>query len=402
MSPLLQVRASTSVAPACQRITVSPDYQRDHLVWCTWTPSSGVPQMAVSSSSGRSWRLAAMTGLSYTPQAFHTLSRVIPSPRFAQDHAAYVYAFGGGLQVTTDDGQTFQPVYPLGDDPSGGQGGALGIVNPYSQLTTTPVPVPALPAEHVYMTLPGDPSKANPSMRLDATMHAPQVIAGAPGSTVLFIVPPAVTSSSVPLALAYAPTASGGNGPLTVYSCTSDLACAQPLYTFAANLASPQVWVGPGPRTITVLFATTRQFWRSTDGGHTFALWRSANALVPGRYAGLPVLAVNPVRPNELFILEWSTDVAPALSLVRLHRSDNGGRTWHQVAYGEVARTGRMGDLPIQNATSGALFGLALLPDGRVLLSGNALVTRAGSQSAIDSVFCSLDGGLHWSALCPR
>jgi hypothetical protein len=175
------------------------------------------------------------------------------------------------------------------------------------------------------------------------------------------------------------------------------------LYTFPATEALPQVWLGPTANTITVLFANTRHFWHSTDGGHSFSLWRSANALAPGPYAGQPALAVNPARPKQLYLLEsGGSNKPPLMSMVRLYRSDNAGVSWHQVAYNELLTTGLRGNLPIGGVTRGGLFGVALLSDGRLILSGNATTLSHGSQTAADSVYCSMDGGVHWAALCPR
>jgi len=359
--------------------------------------------MAVSKDGAHSWRQVPMTGFSYTPHAFDAVSRVIPSPEFARDHAAYAFGFNGGLQVTTDDGQTFQPVLPMGGDESEGQGGALAAVNAYEQSTSTPLG--AVPDDHTYFTLPGDPSSGSPSMRLDATMRVPEPITGAPGPTVLFVVPPVMTASSTPLALAYQPSTAGHLGPLTVYSCTTDLTCAQPLYTFPTDQAAPEIWVGPAPKTVTVLFGTSRQFWRSTDGGHSFSPWRSANALYPGAHAGIPALAINPARPKELFLLESRGPISSApsvMSFVRLYRSDDGGSTWHQVAFDEVLKSGPKGNLPVFTTNRGGLYGFALLPDGRLLLSGGSMLTHNGSQTLAESIYCSLDGGTHWSPRCPK
>ena len=78
---------AAAYTPPCHRITVSPNYRSDHLVWCTWSTESGTAQMAVSKDGAHSWRQVPMTGFSYTPHAFNAVSRVIPSPEFAHDHA---------------------------------------------------------------------------------------------------------------------------------------------------------------------------------------------------------------------------------------------------------------------------------------------------------------------------
>jgi hypothetical protein len=119
-------------------------------------------------------------------------------------------------------------------------------------------------------------------------------------------------------------------------------------------------------------------------------------------------LAIDPLRPNTLYFRasrsftatgEWGRPRKPPVGLDLVARSTNSGRSWTVLARSDGRGAPR---LPF-NAPAGydwlAADERGLWSDGRRLLTLAAQEAPSGSVTQA-GVWCSSDGGAHWTRLC--
>jgi hypothetical protein len=397
---------SMSSPPACELVIVSPAYSHDHVLLCTYrTASNSEFEIGVSGDAGHSWRTPAMVGLVQPSDGTGTLTLTI-SPSFASDHMLFATT-ESGTYASSDLAESFTALDPL--IKSGVTGNPMAFVAPTRSVLSGPAPT---------VQLAFASTRTSGVYDVDARLHEP--VTGVPGRGALrFLVSPVAGSASVSLAFVDETDPLTADDTLAVYRCDTSLTCAERLFAFPSDLSFAQgtgrLQLTPDGRTIVVTLAgpMTRsgqavEVWRSTDGGRTFGRWSSLEKLLSPVIAasGQTVrigLAVSPTNPKRAYLrvqgarpprAGWSSSAPPAL---QLFRTDDGGATWRRVAYGlGVAQRGAKGTLPWVNPARGQDSAqLLMTSDGRLFAVG-------GDEHATSTTYCSLDGGVHWTAGCRR
>jgi photosystem II stability/assembly factor-like uncharacterized protein len=125
-----------------------------------------------------------------------------------------------------------------------------------------------------------------------------------------------------------------------------------------------------------------RGLWRSNDGGDTWQLVLSGENVT----TGAADVAIDPARPNRVFVAMWDTIREPDLRTYGgvgsgLFRSTDGGSTWTRLG----------GGLPAASASVGRI-GVAIAPSE----TNRVYATVITSLGAFEGFYTSLDGGDTW------
>jgi hypothetical protein len=391
--------------PACEIVLVSPEYRQDATVLCIYRTRSDADRLiGVSRDRGRTWRTPTMTGLTRPAGPAGTQLSAVLSPGFAIDHSLFVTT-GSGTFVSTDLGETFVLVDAL----------ATGAVdgNPVAFMKESPVW-----GDHIYihresvalLFIGGIPAL------VDVTDRVHQLVPGVPGrGASLFVVAPNFHTDTPGLAFAHVPTAgASAPGTLAVYGCDASFTCAEQRFVFPEGLEllhdALSVRLMLDGSYVVLLRSSvdySTHVWRSTDG-RTFVPWSAAERLVApvSRASGqLPEVSVapDPVLPKRAYLRvegyrslagPWAAGAPPAS---QIFRTDDGGATWHRIAFGRgLGQAGPRGTIPWVGLSRGSdRAHIQVAPDGRIFAVGDA-----GSVTL--TTFCSLDGGAHWTVGCPR
>jgi hypothetical protein len=409
LSAVLPAAGTTPPAPPpCETVHVSPDFAHDHTVVCVSRAGSTAPRiLGVSRDGGRSWHAPAMAGLVRPDGSSGIPLAASLSPAYSTDHDLFVTT-GSGTFVSTDLGENFAALDPLATG-----GGTDG--NPVPYVTTAPALLPGLPTgPRVFLAY----ASTRVSATVDVAARTHQPVPGVPGYGVLrFTVPPVWDGDAASgLAFVYeAEVAQTTAERLVAYRCDARLTCSQRLFSFPADVSLDpsvdRVTLLPDRRTIVAVLSSqsTRSLhvWRSTDGGVTFTPWQSIEALLGpvSTRSGMEArvgLGAAPGDSHRLYLRihggrgrnGWGGPPAE-----QVFRSDDGGTTWRRVAYGlGPGQPGRRGTLPWSlMAGGGDGAQLSIAPDGRLFTVGGQ-----GGGRLLFTTYCSLDGGLHWTAGCPR
>jgi hypothetical protein len=382
VAPAAPVALAAGPVHTCQSMAFSPDFVHDGTGFCVtlgYQPGSYAPDGTAvayrTTDRGRSWQRRASRGLD--PLLGAGIKQVLVSAAFASDHQVYVHVAGRGLLVSSDGGDSWLPIDPIGDS-------ATDHAN-YAVLAAGAA-MPLAFADEV-------PALVSPPL------HVP--VAGTPGTELQFF---GAEFGAVFAASLDAEDVNAARSRL--YRCDAALACPTALFTFPAGHEWQNGWVDPAYATNNTLYAVTTagtrlHVWRSTDGGRGFAAWRGLEAAIgTGTQAYRPTLSLS-VRPRSSTMFARLSfriqGAGPAPPGEQLLRSDDGGRSWRRVAYQlAYGQRGRRGTLPWDHP--GHAFGLPgtlqLLPDGR-------LMTVAEKFAEYEGVFCSADGGRSWKRTCP-
>lgn len=374
---------------------VSPAYVHDRMLVCVHPDPQGVRIVSVTTTAGRTWRDAAMSGLVRPAGPLGADLTATISPSFATDHALFATT-GSGTYVSTDLGATFRAVDTLTKP------GAIDNPVPFEgQASTLPVGTPRS-QPHVLLAYADSPLPAV----IDPATATRRSVVGVPGEGALrFVVTQSNGAADEVLAVVNDPDAVGGDHA-AVYRCDASLTCAQPLFSFPAGIrfgVASRMRVLPDRSLLATLADadSTPQVWRSTDGGVTFTAVRSVSAIIGAltRAGARPAVsfAVTAARPRRLYLrvestmppTGWKSGTPPAS---QLFRSDDDGTTWRLIAYGRrSSQPGKRGTLPWRLGP-GTARQVQVTPDGRLFADGSSEVTS--------TTWCSIDGGVHWSPGC--
>ena len=395
--------AHAAVAPpACDVILVSPAFAHDHALVCVHPDSQGTRVLAVTTTAGRTWRDAAMSGLVRPAGPLGAALTVTLSPAFANDHTLFATT-GSGTYASKDFGATFVPVDTLTK--------AGGTDNPVAFFATSSAVLPAGESgPRVLLAYADSPLPA----LIDPATDSRRPALGVPGLGALrFVAQPAAAQPAAAqpsladdlLAVVDVPD-SATDDHAAVYRCDAALTCAQPLFAFPPGIrfgTESRLTAMPDRSLLAVLADrhSNPQVWRSTDGGATFTPMRSVARVVAslGRGGAPPTVsfAATASHPHRVYLrveasmpsTGWKSDSPPAS---QLFRSDDSGVTWRLLAYGRsVFQPGARGTLPWRlGPANGHLIQLA--PDGRLFADG--------SSETVTTTWCSVDGGVRWTAGC--
>jgi hypothetical protein len=381
--------------PMCDVVLVSPAYQRDRTMVCVHPDSQAARVLAVSTNAGRTWRDPAMSGLVRPAGPSAIPMTVTFSPAFAEDRALFATT-GSGTYVSTNLGATFTPVDALTK--------AGAIDNPVAFVgRMTSLPVGADSGPRVLLAYAGQLAAL-----IDPAGGVRSPVVGVPGRGALrFVVFPSPSAPAGAVAVVNESDVPSGDHA-AVYRCDAALTCAEPLFAFPAGIRfglDSRLRLLPDRSLVALLVDGhgVPQVWRSTDGGATFTAWQSVHKLLPaGDGTAIPptlAFAATAARPRRVYLrvetsmpsTGWRPGAPPAS---QLFRTDDAGVTWHRVAYARtLGQPGPRGTLPWQLGP-GAGRQIQLTPDGRLLADGSA--------EALATTWCSLDGGLRWTAGCRR
>ncbi|MBV9369916.1 MAG: exo-alpha-sialidase [Frankiales bacterium] len=386
---------------------MSPAFGHDHALVCVHPDSQGTRVLAVTTTAGRTWRDAAMSGLVRPTGPLGAALTATLSPAFGSDHELFATT-GSGTYASTDFGATFTPVDTLT------KAGATD--NPVAFFaTSSAVPLAGGSGQHVLLAYAASPLPA----LIDPATDSRRPALGVPGLGALrFVAQPAAGQSSAGqasagqssnaddlLAVVNVPD-SPTDDHTAVYRCDAALTCAQPLFVFPAGIrfgTQSRVTAMPDHSLLAVLDDShgSPQVWRSIDGGATFTPMRSVARVIAalGRGGAPPSVsfAATAAHPHRVFlrveasmpVTGWKSGSPPAS---QLFRSDDSGVTWRLVAFGRsVFQPGSRGTLPWRLGPANG-HQIQLAPDGRLLADG--------SSEAVTTTWCSVDGGMRWTAGC--
>lgn len=349
----------------------------------------------VSRDRGSTWTRQQAVGV--TGQSFPATSELALSPQFQVDRRVY-WGTGAGLQVSSDDGNTFTTADPQA---SFARHAVLPLVmaSPLFPAPAPPATVPdpgGLLRPDVGVLLPGGSQSS--SQLFVAPVERP--IAATTSFNYQFLVPP---DGSPVIAVAWENDSSAPASPrhLALYQCDRTFACPSRLSTFAfakTGTTFPELaWISPGYRNDrTMAFVTfdasrRRTFWRSTDGGKTVQPWSTINQIVRsiGDVDSLTyAFSASPNRPRAIYLRLANT------SREQIWMSSDGGSRWTRQAWGETQLTGGkvVGTLPWEP-------GSASIGSQRISIQKDRLLTTATKADA-STLWCSRDWGRTWRDHC--
>jgi hypothetical protein len=336
-----------------------------------------------------------MSGLARPVGASGVPLTVTMSPVFAVDKALFATT-GSGTFVSKDLGATFAPVDALTK--------AAVNDNPVAFVgRLTPLPV-SDDGPRVLLAYAGTQLPA----LIDPATGSRRPVIGVPGRGALrFIVPASPSAPAGAIAVVNDPDADGGDHA-ALYRCDAALTCAEPLFAFPAGNRfgrDSRLAMLPDGSLLASLDAAdgAPMIWRSTDAGKTFETWHSVARLLPSSGAGVVpstvAFAASARWPRRLYLrietpmpaTGWKAGSPPAS---QVFRSDDAGSTWRRVGYVRApSQAGPRGNLPWRLGPGNGRQ-IQLAPDGRLLADGSA--------DRLDTTWCSLDGGVRWTAGCPR
>jgi len=385
--------STASAPPACDVVLVSPTYAHDRTLLCVHPDSQGVRVIAITTTAGRTWHDTAMAGLERSGPLDTSLTLTV-SPRFANDHAIFA-TVSSGTYISTNLAATFSPVDTLSTD-----GGTDNPVAFAGSLT----PLPATPStqQHVLLAYADAPLAAV----IDPADGTRRAVLGVPGRGALrFVVPPSARAPDGALVIVNDPDVPTGDHA-AIYRCDATLTCVEALFAFPAGIrfgTDNHLVLAPDGSLLATLVDRhgAPQLWRSTNGGASFTVMRSVMKIIDG----LPPTSASPfisvtasaAHPHRLYLrveapmprTGWKPGMAPAS---QVFRSEDSGATWRLVAYGRSAfQPGTRGTLPWRLGPANGRQ-IQLAPDGRLFADG--------SSETLATTWCSIDGGVHWTAGC--
>ena len=389
------VALSTAIVPhvsavgvRCTHLAVTPDFATSRTAFCAaLVPNAnGIPVAVIArtANAGRSWQQVTTTGLVTQPDDARIELHV--STEYQADHALYVTLNGSGTFRSTDGGASFVLV-----DPARGH-----LVAARYAIAAGPVTV--LTRGVLVGALQGVAEGANNSFALDPPLPRRPI-----GGTPLLDLAFAAAPDAPDMLVAFGATGAGLTYHVQMFGCTPAFSCTSPRGTFPNRMDLDRVWLSPHFATDGVVIArlrdlTTfrRRLYRSTDGGATFRPLASLQSVLDAVYAAgdTPESAVSGTIVNgrvRLYarVAHYSRRGEPPTEQVL--RSDDVGATWRRVAIGSADR-GVHGSVPVSPPP-----GVDDEPDGFIVATGDRLFATGTS-----GVFCSIDGGVRWTATCPR
>lgn len=351
-----------------------------------------------TADGGRTWTKATALGL-VPPSGAYVVRDVFVSPRFADDRAVFVQ-LTSGLYVTADLGETFLPADPL----------AWGRLTPFAAGAAAEPVGDAATHTLVAHALRGDSEGANKSTVLDPTTRARTPAKGSPGLDVEFAVSPTFAADG--LAYVVAEHGTGLDHHYRLYGCSVAFECSTPLYRWPARWTYDRIWLAGDHATSRTIYASVRPLdgpatlWVSRNAGKTFSRWTAVERLVrPTGFSGVFGLSVvTGTRQVYLRVSGSNGDKASSPPWDQLFWSRDGGTTWTRVSYGRMARQpGPRGSMPPTSVWSRVI---GSMPRGSVTATGNGRVFVVGGtyegRTRYDSVWCTVDNGRTWRALCAR
>jgi hypothetical protein len=401
---------------SCSEFTASPEFASDHTAFCGGhlvNPATGQTvgfKVYRTTDGGRTWATAAAAGLS----SFGTdgrLTYLAVSPLFKTDQTLFAQVGDSGLFASTDSGESFLPVDPLG----------RGALSSYVMDAATPA-LPGLrqPASllgqagaHVVFMMAAAASQdgqPNQSALVDPLAHSHTTVRGTPGRDRLFAVSDTFSRDSS--AFAVADTGIGLNAQVKVFRCDVTFACGQLLIAFPKRWTFDRIWLSRNfvsTRTVYASVTTTdgaRTLWWSRDAGSTWSRWTSAERL----YAPILALkkdirgyAVGAGTGHTLFLrVAYSpeTSSASAPPAEQFFRSADGGVNWTRVSYGRSRiQLGARGTMPQDNSLIDFADG-NMSPGALTVASTRTIFALGGGSGSYGGFYCSWDGGVHWGRLC--
>jgi hypothetical protein len=396
--------------PGCERVVVSPAYLADGVAFCAGTElrfSGGVVtrtvRVWVSHDRARTWHSVAANGL---PQG-DSLSfvDVAVSPAFADDRMVVLDLGSAGVFFSRDAGGTFQTA-PLVTGP-------VIVVSAPGDGLAVPGPAPApFPVRHGLIVGVGrgvTPGFSR-SVAFDPVLMNVRLVAGTDAIDQAFFASPDYATDGVAFA-----TGVTGTTPVTMqyalYACDAGFTCRTRLFAFPASQRVDRLTFAADYAKSGTLYATTVDYLQqqrayvSSDRGVHFTALKTLNAAMAEVYRGgaTGALVLTAGRAGSRTVL---ARVAGGVSKPqppgeRVYRSDDGGHRWRLVAFGRYADVaGPRGTIPYALYYAVGLAGqaptglLTMAPDGRLLANA-----RHPSQGGL-FVWCSADGGVHWTAAC--
>lgn len=190
-----------------------------------------------------------------------------------------------------------------------------------------------------------------------------------------------------------------------LYACSVALECSAPLYRWPDRWTYDRIWLAGDFSTSRTMFASVQAlsgaqtFWRSRDGGKTFARWTAVERL-PGVVTGDYGLA--PVPGGTQLYLRVSGNGDKKTPFEQLFWSRDNGATWTRVSFGRMPghQPGPRGTMPPSTVS------ITEVPRGMVTAVGGGKVFIAGrsleGKVAYESVWCTADNGRAWARGCAR
>ena len=318
-------------------MAASPNYRHDHTIVGAGTMPCAQKACAVlffSHDGGVTWTKRPTRGFAG--------GQIVLPPNFPSDPR--IFAMGpSGLQVSNDEGTTFEPVIPL-------QG----------QLAISPLFDRADHSDARLLIGASTVTEYWPDTNL--VQFKPATLIGPSGTWLTLAFSPAYASDKTLFVGGIRPDASGVMRP-AINRCAGTI-CDGAVFT--QGFDAPTISTSPNFGSDgTVYGFTTDTLFRSEDGGRTFV------TLQPRFAHATSIRDLLVTREGGVFVA-----VVSRRAVSDLYFSSNGGRTW----------TGR------KIALAGFGDGLTLIveaPDGRLIAAG----ARAG-------VACSTDGGRTWAPRC--
>jgi hypothetical protein len=370
--------------PLCTQVVVAPDFARSRTAYCArlvHDATSTTLTLARSTDGGRTWRRATAAGLAVRPDDYE--AHLLVSTEYASDRAIFVGLSTSGTFRSTDGGESFVLVDANGN----------GAVAASRTVGTDP-----LPRVRRGVLVVAGPGVAG-SFLVDPPM--PRLPITGTGLDVAFAPAPDDPGT----VLAFGSNLAGGDGyQVTAYGCTQAFSCPTALGSLPAGKYIERVWLSPRFTSDGVLIVRTvdrthrTTYYRSTDGGRTFAVLTSVQRLVDAIYrtGGVPMsdIAGAVVHGRARLWLRLGdafgrTSGPPAEQVLV---SDDLGSTWRLLSFGRQPwQPGPRGTI-LPSAPGGATEPVGFLtatPD-RLFMAG------------FRGVYCSVDGGVHWAAACAR
>lgn len=432
--PTAPAGAATVAAPVCVRVVPSTAFRTDHTAYCfaglgydydqqrgSFFQSYGV-QVWRTTNGGRTWE--SRSSFVTDQESRGGIGRLIDAWALADgDERGLYLATQYGLYVSTDGAKSYHLV-DAHATPSNFHFGAYGFYEaPLTPFYGTFAPAPGTPK--LTGTLFAYAGDDLPNAVIDAgnDVHAP--VSGAGVGTIAFLLPPDFGKTGAGFALAGQAVNTPNSAPVsveTLYGCPAALACAQKLTTFPANRDVDGLWLAPDYASSHRILATHRPsifgsnhfgdlaVVESTDGGATFHTWASADKLLAAARAAKADAEEFDLATGAYGNTLYARMVAmspgtgwPSVPQYQIFRSTDAGRSWKRVAYLSVNRSKDVaprGNLPFVPSTFAwnNEHSLSLTGDGTLFGTGTAPM---GSDYH-PYVWCSRDGGLHWSKGCKR
>jgi hypothetical protein len=344
----------------------------------------------VTTDKGHTWRKASTTGIALSrPDDY--VRGVVLSPRYASDRMILVQYARAGLFASTDLGATFTLASPLG----------LGRVTPY-------IATPAVLADVARpLLLHADAAGNDVSMQIDPASHAIAPVPGTPGDDREFAVSPRYATDGLAFAAAMVASADGTFASPAVFACSTGFACAESRFQGPARATFDGLWALPSTTpsgfvvVLRLLVASTPKYWRSTDGGRTFAAWTSVNnigATIAREGSAHLAVAADPREPKRMYLRASWTGNRTNPPNEQVFVSDDAGSRWRRVSYGTMVSLRHVGPIPEMAPNSSRETPTGFLVAGG---AGRLFMLAGGRYNPeYTGPYCSRDGGKTWARFC--